>query len=596
MSMGAVIEAAAAEAERGEEEYCDDEIEETARPVGWSLNMARSAAMRTRERRSVGPGGGLNPDDVEKPPTQSMTSNVAETPGDLPDPLPDPIPNFTPFVLSGQTGPESQFSGARDAEAPSQGVNVFYGSQLGGSQAGWAGGSWGAGKRPLKNPSQNPFAPPPPRSPPASRAADEAREPPDSPDFCEMMSQQVREVVSAAARAGDSQPGGSNSPPMERWNNSPPVQGASDDDEEITDPVTEQQAPLDFTDPRNVAGGGRGRGRGVGAGGRGGGKPAAAPVTTWSLDARTTRGRARAEEPDFGEWHREMEEKTRAELAAKRDYSDQQLWEEHEASEKIVASRGRPTRDRKAKNARFSPSQSDQEEDQDVGVARTRAQRARRSDWRTRKFFGDSQFPPSQSPGDEDEDEEDEDEEDDDAVVVSDDDAPVEDAEDDAPAPVVEEDDADDEDAWYVGGTQAFPDMIPEDDDDEEDGDESNEDEAAPPPPSRDKPLTPLGCSKCRYASNGCGRCRTMRRCDMDGTPYPWSAAARGGRGGERRERRANSRVRRPRPRPRPRPRRRIRQAFIDRYRERASCPVRGRRRGSRRRRRPAQREGALLG
>jgi hypothetical protein len=125
--------------------------------------------MRTRERRSVGPGGGLNPDDVEKPPTQSMTSNVAETPGDLPDPLPDPIPNFTPFVLSGQTGPESQFSGARDAEAPSQGVNVFYGSQLGGSQAGWAGGSWGAGKRPLKNPSQNPFAPPPPRSPPAPR-------------------------------------------------------------------------------------------------------------------------------------------------------------------------------------------------------------------------------------------------------------------------------------------------------------------------------------------------------------------------------------------------------------------------------------------
>ena len=27
-----------------------------------------------------------------------------------------------------------------------------------------------------------------------------------------------------------------------------------------------------------------------------------------------------------------MEEKTRAELAAKRDYSDQQLWEEHEAA------------------------------------------------------------------------------------------------------------------------------------------------------------------------------------------------------------------------------------------------------------------------
>ena len=120
-------------------------------------------------------------------------------------------------------------------------------------------------------------------------------------------------------------------------------------------------------------------------------------------------------------------------------------------------------------------------------------------------------------------------------MVISDDDAPVEDAEDDAPTPVIEEDDAptpvieeddaDDEDAWYVGGTQAFPDMIPEDDDDdeEEDEDESNEDEAAAPPPSRDKPLTPLGCSKCRYASNGCGRCRTMRRCDMDGTPYPWS-------------------------------------------------------------------------
>ena len=76
----------------------------------------------------------------------------------------------------------------------------------------------------------------------------------------------------------------------------------------------------------------------------------------------------------------------------------------------------------------------------------------------------------------------------------------------------------------------------------------------------------------------------------------PLVRGGQGRQGRKRRQRRANSRVRRPRPRPRPRPRRRIRQAFVDRYNERASCPVRGRRRGSRRRRRPAQREGALLG
>ena len=67
--------------------------------------------------------------------------------------------------------------------------------------------------------------------------------------------------------------------------------------------------------------------------------------------------------------------------------------------------------------------------------------------------------------------------------------------------------------------------------------DEFNEDEAAPPPPSRDQHITPLGCSKCRYAAKGCGTypkpgCRVMRQCDIEGKPYPWTVAGRGGRGG----------------------------------------------------------------
>ena len=202
-----------------------------------------------------------------------------------------------------------------------------------------------------------------------------------------------------------------------------------------------------------------------------------------------------------------MEEKERAER--------QQLWEQIEASEKQEAGRGsaRNEKPREFFGDSRSPSQSEEdgEEVQEAGAARTRTQRARRSDWKTRQFFGDSQFPP-RSPGD---DEDDVEEEEPENAAVSDDDAPAADADE-------EDADADEEDAWYVGGTQAFPDMspLPEEDDDEEDAD-------APAP--NDKPLTPLGCSKCRYASKGCGRCRTMRQCDIDGTPYPWSAAARGG-------------------------------------------------------------------
>ena len=149
-----------------------------------------------------------------------------------------------------------------------------------------------------------------------------------------------------------------------------------------------------------------------------------------------------------------MEEKERAER--------QQLWEQIEASEKQEAGRG-SARNRKPREFfgdSRSPSQSeeDREELQQAGVARTRAQRARRSDWKTRQFFGDSQFPP-RSPGDDEEDVEEPE-----IAIVSDDDAPVvEEDEEDA--------DADGEDAWYVGGTQAFPDMspLPEEEEEEED-------------------------------------------------------------------------------------------------------------------------------
>ena len=149
-----------------------------------------------------------------------------------------------------------------------------------------------------------------------------------------MMSQRVRDVVSAAARAYDSQATynnarGSNDPvdsqeteaPEEEERDDEEEEEDEDDEEEVTDPDGTDPT-FDFADPRSVAAsqglasqmrvvretfapaGGRGRGRGRGRGGgrgrgrgRGGGRG---------------RGRGDAEEVDFGEWHREMEEKERS--------------------------------------------------------------------------------------------------------------------------------------------------------------------------------------------------------------------------------------------------------------------------------------------
>ena len=172
MSVAAVLEAAAKEAEAGaanpsmdEEDAGDldeeDEIEETARPIGRSFNQAMSAALRTRQRRTVdlggltgmslslGHDGGDADDEPEKPPTQSMTSNVAETPADVPA-----VPPIAP-----STGPASQFSGARDTSAPSR---VHRGD---GADAEWAGGAWGSGR-------SDP-APRPGRSSPTRRSAED---------------------------------------------------------------------------------------------------------------------------------------------------------------------------------------------------------------------------------------------------------------------------------------------------------------------------------------------------------------------------------------------------------------------------------------
>ena len=47
-------------------------------------------------------------------------------------------------------------------------------------------------------------------------------------------------------------------------------------------------------------------------------------------------------------------------------------------------------------------------------------------------------------------------------------------------------------------------------------------------------PLPRLGCPKCRHAANGCGRCRAIRAHAEFGTPLPWRAKTVGGGGGAR--------------------------------------------------------------
>ena len=603
MSVAAVLEAAAKEAEAGaanpsmdEEDAGDldeeDEIEETARPVGRSFNQAMSAALRTRQRRTVdlggltgmslslGHDGGDADDEPERPPTQSMTSNVAETPADVPA-----VPPVAPSA-----GHPRASSAAPGTRRRRRGFIAATGLTPSGRAA------RGEGGRSDPAPRRAAFAPPPPRSPPAPATAT-AAEPPDSPDFCEMMSQQVRDVVSAAARAYDSQATynnarGSNDPVDSQETEAP------EEEEKAKTTKKKKKSPIRMAPIRLSISRTRGSSP----------RPRAWRRRCASC-AKPSRRRV-AEEEEEGEEEGEEEEEEEAEAGGEAEAAAEERERRRRGGRfRRVAprdggkgARGAPAAvgadrgEREAggwsgireeqKAARVfgdsrSPSQSeeDREEVQQAGVARTRAQRARRSDWKTRQFFGDSQFPP-RSPGD---DEEDVEEEEPEIAIVSDDDAPVveEDEEDEEDA------DADGEDAWYVGGTQAFPDMspLPEEEEDEEDAD-------APPP--NDKPLTPLGCSKCRYASKGCGRCRTMRQCDMDGTPYPWSAAARreGAEGGRAPASAGRGRGRgRGRGAPSSASAKRSSAAII----RLAAGPVRGRRRGPRRRR-PAQPPHAVVG
>lgn len=369
---------------------------------------------------------------------------------------------------------------------------------------------------------------------------------------------------------------------------------------------------------------GQGGGRGRGSGGGGGSAPpstAVVPrVTRRVTSAAEAVAAAEAEmnETQVTAYDLEVEARERVRL--------QRLWDEEEARLSAEESRTRKSgRVRKPRtffgDSQYPSSQEDKAEAEDQGVsepdsqsheeppeslplAKRRTPRARKP----RKFFGDSQYPSQSQQESEEEEEEgqveasaqddsvdgelgsslsdeeedanwrtspspppskreqrqylqrvdEEDEAADEVVVVADEDG----AHDDA-APVERDEESDgDEDPWYVGGTQAFPDAspLPDEDDSEVDAEEvcaplsapeEEEKEDFPPPVSKLDtatapsggdtphwvgPLPTLGCPKCRHAPKGCGRCRAILDHAMNGTPLPWlkngGRGWRGGRGG----------------------------------------------------------------
>jgi hypothetical protein len=384
---------------------------------------------------------------------------------------------------------------------------------------GWAGG-WGrvAGAR------RGDRAAPPRDAGGVNRREDPTQESPEeeeedaraSPDFCLMLSQQVRDVIADAAAEAPSQ----NMPPPPRRPSSSAAGAPKPRRQSSIAAQARMQRLWDEKEARDAAGAAARRS-----------KRRRKPRKFFGDSQFPSQSQGDEEEEDAEEDDDAVEESDEDE-----DLSDPEDDSEEEKSEGETGT---------------------------TPLAKRRAPRLRKP----RRFFGDSQFP-SQSQGDEEEED-----------AEEDDDADEGEEEDDEALEICESDE--DEAPWYVGGTQAVPDVPGDADDDEDDEDaplppmldedEADDDDeadasvpphpakrvrrasarvaAAPKPaakktPTKSKtpakrfakknpewrgPLPKLGCPKCRHAAKGCGRCRAIRAHAEFGTPLPWRAKTVGG-------------------------------------------------------------------
>jgi len=344
---------------------------------------------------------------------------------------------------------------------------------------------------------------------------------PASPDFCLMLSQQVRDVVANAAADAPSQ---SMAPPPPRRPSSSAAGAPKPRRQSSIAAQARVQRLWDEKEARDAAGAAERRS-----------KRARKPRTFFGDSQFPSQSQGDAEEDDDDAEESDDD---------REDLSD--LSEEDSEEEKSDGETGT------------------------TPLAKRRAPRLRKP----RTFFGDSQFP-SQSQGEEEEEEE--------AAENSDDSDEGSEEEDDEALEICESDE--DEAPWYVGGTQAVPETRGDADEDEDaplppmrDEDEGSDDDdetdalngsdprevpakrarrasariAGVPKPKaktpksktpksktpakRGKmnpewrgPLPRLGCPKCRHAANGCGRCRAIRAHAEFGTPLPWRAKTVGG-------------------------------------------------------------------
>ena len=340
---------------------------------------------------------------------------------------------------------------------------------------------------------------------------------PASPDFCLMLSQQVRDVVADAAADAPSQ---SMAPPPPRRPSSSAAGAPNPRRQSSIAAQARVQRLWDEKEARDAAGAAERRSR-----------------------------RARKPRTFFGDSQ-----------FPSQSQGDEE--EEEEAAE-----------DDDSDREDLSDPEEDSEEEKSDGETGTTPLAVRRAPRlrKPRKFFGDSQFP-SQSQGDEEEEEEAAEDDDSDEGSEEEDDEALEiceSDEDEAPwyvggtqaVPETRGDADEDEDA-------PLPPMRDEDEgsDDDDETDARGSDPPRPAkrarrasariagvpkpkaktpksktpksktPAKRGKmnpewrgPLPRLGCPKCRHAANGCGRCRAIRAHAEFGTPLPWRAKTVGG-------------------------------------------------------------------
>jgi len=383
---------------------------------------------------------------------------------------------------------------------------------------GWAGG-WGrvAGAR------RGDRAAPPRDAGGVHRREDPTQESPQeedapaSPDFCLMLSQQVRDVVANAAADAPSQ---SMAPPPPRRPSSSAAGAPKPRRQSSIAAQARVQRLWDEKEARDAAGAAERRSQ-----------RARKPRTFFGDSQFPSQSQGDAEEDDDDAEESDDD---------REDLSDPEEDSEEEKSDGETGTKP---------------------------LAKRRAPRLRKP----RKFFGDSQFP-SQSQGDEEEEEEAAEDDDSDEGSEEEDDEALEiceSDEDEAPwyvggtqaVPETRGDADEDEDA-------PLPPMRDEDEgsDDDDETDARGSDPPRPAkrarrasariagvpkpkaktpksktpksktPAKRGKmnpewrgPLPRLGCPKCRHAANGCGRCRAIRAHAEFGTPLPWRAKTVGG-------------------------------------------------------------------